>query len=58
MLKVGLTATSCKEPELFPEEFARAATAILGQDLHIQKCDINITNANCVYLHLVNIFSS
>lgn len=52
------TNYACKAPNFYPEEFDQAAVVILQQDLNIQKCDINISNARIVYLHLVNVLST
>ena len=51
------TNYACKAPNFFPEEFSVAASAILQEDLHLQRSDINIDNAKLVYLYLLNVFN-
>ena len=48
---------ACRSPPLYSIEFEDAALAILQDDLGMIKDDINVNNANMVYLHLVNSFS-
>ena len=48
---------ACRSPPLYPSEFEVAALAVLREDLQMVKDDINLNNANMVYVHLLNSFT-
>ena len=45
---------ACEPEALYPEEFQRAADAIIARDLGIRENEIKLHNAQLVYLHLIN----